>query len=79
MTVRVAVIGSGGIARDHVSALARIPSVEVAYVFGSDLDRAASVAALAPSAKASTDLAKILADRACRRSTSSGPLPTTHP
>ncbi len=62
MTVRVAVIGSGGIARDHVSALARIPSVEVAYVFGSDLDRAASVAALAPSAKASTDLAKILAD-----------------
>ncbi len=62
MTVRVAVIGSGGIARDHVSALARIPSVEVAYVFGSDLDRAASVAALAPGAKASTDLAKILAD-----------------
>jgi predicted dehydrogenase len=74
VTVRVAVIGSGGIARDHVSALARIPSVEVAYVFGSDLDRAASVAALAPGAKA-----RFSPTRACRRSTSSGPLPTTHP
>lgn len=62
MTVRVAVIGSGGIARDHVSALASIPSVEIVYVHGSDLARAQSVAALAPGARASTDLDGILAD-----------------
>lgn len=64
MSTRVAVIGSGGIARDHVRALASLPAVEVAYVVGSDLDRAASVAALAPGARASTDLDRVLADPA---------------
>lgn len=62
MTTRVAVIGSGGIARDHVRALAALPTAEVAYVVGSDLDRAASVAALAPGARATTDLDQVLTD-----------------
>lgn len=62
MTTRVAVIGSGGIARDHMRALAGLPAVEVAYVVGSDQGRAASVAALAPGARASTDLDRVLSD-----------------
>ncbi|PPL18337.1 Gfo/Idh/MocA family protein [Microterricola pindariensis] len=60
--IRVAVVGTGSIAREHVAALASIPGVEVAYVCGSDLARAAAVASLAPGAEATTDLARVLAD-----------------
>ncbi|MGH1524446.1 Gfo/Idh/MocA family protein [Leifsonia sp. L25] len=59
---RVAVAGSGVIAGDHVRALAALPGVEVAYVHGSDLDRARRVAALAPGAVATDDYTRILAD-----------------
>jgi len=61
---RVAVAGSGVIAGDHVRALAALPEVEVAYVYGSDLDRARRVAALAPGAVATDDYSRILADPA---------------
>ncbi|MDU0313144.1 Gfo/Idh/MocA family oxidoreductase [Phycicoccus sp. M110.8] len=62
MTVNVAVVGSGSIARDHVKALAAVPGVRVAYVYGSDLARAESVAALAPGAMATTELDRVLED-----------------
>lgn len=64
MASTVAIIGSGNIARDHLAALREIPGVEVAYVYGSDLERAASLAALYPGAKATTDVSKILKDPA---------------
>lgn len=60
----VAIIGSGNIARDHLAALRAIPGVDVAYVFGSSLERATSLAALYPGAKATTDIGKILKDPA---------------
>ena len=60
----VAIIGSGNIARDHLTALRAIPGVEVAYVYGSNLERAASLAALYPGAKATTDIGQILKDPA---------------
>lgn len=62
MTLRVAVLGSGTIARDHVAALTRLPGVQVAVVHGSDLDRAAAVAALAPGSTPTTDLDAVLRD-----------------
>lgn len=62
MTVRVAVLGSGNIARDHVKALAAVPGAQVAYVYGSNLARAQSVAALAPGAVATTELDRVLED-----------------
>ncbi|WP_427017345.1 Gfo/Idh/MocA family protein [Pseudarthrobacter sp. P1] len=64
MACTVAIIGSGNIARDHLAALRQIPEVEVAYVYGSNLDRAASLAALYPGAKATTDIRQILDDPA---------------
>ncbi|MFD7160582.1 Gfo/Idh/MocA family protein [Kribbella sp. NPDC059898] len=59
---RVALVGSGNIAREHIRALTAIPGVEVMWVHGSDLARAQSVAALCPGAVATTDLAQVLAD-----------------
>lgn len=64
MTTRVALIGSGTIAKDHLAALGGIPGVEVAYVYGSDLARARSVAALSPGAVATTDIRQVLDDPA---------------
>lgn len=64
MSSKVAIIGSGNIARDHLAALRSIPNVEVAYVYGSNLERAASLAALYPGAIATTDIEKILKDPA---------------
>ncbi|HEY0698674.1 MAG TPA: Gfo/Idh/MocA family oxidoreductase [Micromonospora sp.] len=64
MSLNVAVLGTGAIAREHVAALARIPGVRVTHVAGSDLTRAAAVAAHAPGAVASADPAAILADPA---------------
>ncbi len=60
----VAIIGSGNIARDHLTALRAIPGVDVSYVCGSNLERAASLAALYPGAKATTDIGQILKDPA---------------
>ncbi|GHE42124.1 inositol 2-dehydrogenase [Streptosporangium violaceochromogenes] len=62
--VGVAILGSGGIAREHAAALARLPGVEVRYVVGGDLARSRGVAALAPGAVATTDLERALADPA---------------
>src|SRR5690554_6669540 len=61
MTV-IAVLGTGNIARAHVSALASIPGVRIHSVAGSDLQRARAVAALAPGAEASTSVAEVLTD-----------------
>lgn len=63
MTVKVAVVGSGNIAREHVTALASIPGVEVVYVYGSDLERARRVAALSPTARGTDRLDHVLRDR----------------
>lgn len=63
MTLRVAVVGSGSIAREHVRALAAHPEVEVAYVVGSEPGRTGAVAALAPGAVPTADLDGVLADR----------------
>jgi predicted dehydrogenase len=60
--LRIAVIGSGGIARDHVAALDRLPGVRVTHVVGSDADRVASVARLARGAVGTTDRAAVLDD-----------------
>lgn len=62
MTVGVAVIGSGGIARDHVRALAALDGVRVVSVTGSDAARAAAVAALAPGARVELDAATAICD-----------------
>ncbi|WP_353649186.1 Gfo/Idh/MocA family oxidoreductase [Nakamurella sp. A5-74] len=64
MSVGVAVIGSGAIARDHLAALAQIPELDVRYVYGSDLSRATAVAAHYPGAIPTTDLDRVLADPA---------------
>ncbi len=62
MTVGVAVIGSGGIARDHVKALAALDGIRVVAVVGSDPVRTAEVAALAPGARADSDPGAAIAD-----------------
>lgn len=59
---RVAIAGSGVIAADHARALAAVPGVEVAYVYGSDVRRASGIAALVPGAIATDDYRKILDD-----------------
>ncbi len=60
--LRIAVIGSGSIARDHVPALDRIPGVRVTHVVGSDAPRATSVARLARTAVGTTDRTAVLDD-----------------
>ncbi|MET7401093.1 Gfo/Idh/MocA family oxidoreductase [Dactylosporangium sp. NPDC005572] len=62
--IGVAVLGSGAIAADHVSAFARVGGVEVTHVVGTDLARARRIAALAPGCRAGTDLGDALADPA---------------
>lgn len=62
MSLRVAVLGSGAIAKDHVTALRDVPGVEIAYVYGSDLARAQGLAGLAPGAVATTELDRVLGD-----------------
>lgn len=60
--VTVAIFGSGAIAHDHAAALAGISGVRVSHVVGSDLGRAAAVAARLPGAIATVDAAAVLAD-----------------
>lgn len=62
MSVRIAVIGSGGFAREHVRALAQIPEAEVVWAAGSDLSRAQAVAGLAPGARGTTDIMAAVED-----------------
>jgi predicted dehydrogenase len=62
MTVGIAVIGSGAIARDHVRALAALDGVQVVTVTGSDPARAAAVAALAPGSRVEADAATAICD-----------------
>ena len=64
MTVTIAVVGTGGFAREHVATLAALPGVRVAWVAGSDLGRAASVASLAPGARPTTDIRSAIEDDA---------------
>ncbi|MFD0026521.1 Gfo/Idh/MocA family protein [Streptomyces sp. NPDC058382] len=52
---RVAVIGAGAIARDHVTAFAAVPGLRLAHVVDRHPDRAAALAALAEGATWSTD------------------------
>lgn len=60
MTLAIALIGAGGIARDHVAAYARIPGVRVSHVVDMDAGRAQSLAAPLGAAW-STDAAAALA------------------
>lgn len=62
MTTRLALVGTGTIAREHAQALAAIEGVRVAWVVGSDERRTASVAALCPGARATSDLQDVLDD-----------------
>ncbi|TIH40067.1 gfo/Idh/MocA family oxidoreductase [Subtercola vilae] len=50
-------VGTGSFAREHVVALSQLSGVRVTHVAGSDLGRAQSVAALAPGAIGTTDIA----------------------
>lgn len=62
--VGIAVVGTGAFAREHLTALAGLPAADVRWVVGHDLDRARSLAALVPGARATTDLDDALADDA---------------
>ncbi|MGV8977189.1 MAG: Gfo/Idh/MocA family protein [Cellulomonas sp.] len=62
MTLRVAVVGTGRFAREHVAVLARLADVRVTHVAGADLDRARELAALVPGALATTDLDAAVSD-----------------
>lgn len=59
---RVAVIGAGAIARDHVTALAGVPGLRLAHVVDRHPERAAALAALAEGATWSTDPASAWSD-----------------
>lgn len=59
---RVAVIGAGAIARDHVTALAAVPGLRLAHVVDRHPQRAAALAALAEGATWSTDPATAWSD-----------------
>ncbi|MFF3290323.1 Gfo/Idh/MocA family protein [Streptomyces sp. NPDC003023] len=59
---RVAVIGAGAIAREHVAAIAGVPGLRLAHVVDRHPERAAALAALAPGATWSTDPATAWAD-----------------
>lgn len=59
---RVAVIGAGVIARDHVTAIAGVPGLRLAHVVDRHPERAAALAALAEGATWSTDPATAWSD-----------------
>lgn len=60
MTLAIAIIGAGGIARDHAAAYARIPGMRVSHVVDTDATRAQSLAAITGAAW-STDAATAFA------------------
>ncbi|TRW43344.1 Gfo/Idh/MocA family protein [Georgenia yuyongxinii] len=64
MSLPVTVVGTGAFAREHLLALRTIPEVEVRWVAGQDLGRAAELAALVPGARATTDIAAAVTDPA---------------
>ncbi|MEU8625021.1 Gfo/Idh/MocA family oxidoreductase [Streptomyces sp. NPDC048669] len=59
---RVAVIGAGAIARDHVTAIAAVPGLRLTHVVDRHPERAAALAALAEGATWSTDPATAWSD-----------------
>jgi predicted dehydrogenase len=63
MTIGIALIGAGAIAREHVAAYRRLDGVSIRRVVDLDPDRASDLAAVA-GATATTDLATALADPA---------------
>lgn len=62
--IGVAVVGTGAIAREHVRSLAGTAGFHVVAVAGADVARAQAVAALAPGAVGSGDIAAVIADPA---------------
>lgn len=58
----IAVLGSGAIARAHISALSQVPGVQVTHVLGSDWSRAAALAALASGARPASRIDDVLND-----------------
>lgn len=60
MSTRVAIVGAGAIAQDHVRAMRRVPGLEVAAVMDRDIGKARALAALAGSARAADDLDAML-------------------
>ncbi len=62
--VVVAVIGTGGQGRGHVSSYSSLPNVAVAWVCDVDDARLAEARKLAPNAKSTTDLRRVLDDPA---------------
>ena len=60
MTISVALIGAGGIARDHVAAYARIPGVRVSHVVDTDASRARALATIVGNAEWAVDAAAVL-------------------
>lgn len=64
MSLPVTVVGTGAFAREHLLALRTVPEVEVRWVAGQDLARAEELAALAPGARATTDIAGAVTDPA---------------
>jgi len=63
VAVKIGLIGSGGIARRHVSALEKIDDAELVAFVDRDEDRAVEAAARFPGAGAYTDLGKMLDER----------------
>lgn len=61
MTVRIAVVGAGAFAREHVTALATLPEAEVRWIANRDIRRAEELARLVPGARATDDLAAAVA------------------
>lgn len=64
MTIKVAIIGAGAFAREHVAALSRIPEIKISRIADRDRERASSLAALVPGAGWTTDLDAALSDPA---------------
>lgn len=59
MTISVALIGAGGIARDHVAAYARIPGVRISHIVDTDASRARALAMIVGNADWTMDAAAV--------------------
>ncbi|PYG00077.1 myo-inositol 2-dehydrogenase / D-chiro-inositol 1-dehydrogenase [Georgenia satyanarayanai] len=63
MTALVTVVGTGAFAREHLLALRQVPRLRVAWVAGTDLDRAEELAGMV-GARATTDIRAAVTDPA---------------
>lgn len=63
MTALVTVVGTGAFAREHLLALRQVPRLRVAWVAGTDLDRAEELASIV-GARATTDIHAAVTDPA---------------